>query len=79
MTQLGELQGALPQFTSRRVTLVAISVDEPARNQAVVDRLHLGFPVLADGERSAIRAYGVEDVENGGEQVRPTTPHLLTH
>jgi len=44
---------------------VAISVDPPERSHALAKRLGVTFPLLSDEDLSAIRAYGVEDAENG--------------
>jgi peroxiredoxin len=44
---------------------VAISVDPPERSLALAERLGVTFPLLSDEDLSAIRAYGVEDAENG--------------
>jgi len=46
------------------VTLVAVSVDPPEDSKRLVDSLDLGFPVLSDTDRTASKAWGVEDVES---------------
>ena len=45
---------------------MGISVDDQGKNAALADKLDLGgrVPLLADPQRSAIRAYGVEDTDN---------------
>jgi peroxiredoxin len=40
-------------------------VDPPERSKALADKLGITFPLLCDTSREAIRAYGVEDEENG--------------
>jgi peroxiredoxin len=40
-------------------------VDPPDRSRALAEKLDLKFPLLSDPKREAIRAYGVEDQENG--------------
>jgi hypothetical protein len=50
--------------------VVGISVDSPGRNAAMVDKLRLPFPLLADpGGRQAIRPYGVW--QEGNPYARP--------
>ena len=44
--------------------MVAISVDSVSDNRRVVNRLGLDFPVLSDGSRETIAAYGL--LHNGG-------------
>jgi peroxiredoxin len=40
-------------------------VDGPERSKALAERLGVRFPLLSDADLKAIRAYGVEDAENG--------------
>jgi peroxiredoxin len=40
-------------------------VDPADRSRALAEKLGVTFPLLSDPERQAIRAYGVEDQENG--------------
>lgn len=63
--QLGELQKNLDAFKRRGIEPVAISVDPPATSAELAKKLGLAFPLLSDESRSTIRAFGVEDVENG--------------
>ena len=63
--QLGELQKNLDKFRSRDVTLVALSVDSPSDSAELAAELGLTFPLLSDRRLSAVRAYGVEDAQNG--------------
>jgi peroxiredoxin len=44
---------------------VAISVDPPATSAELAKKLGVTFPLLSDESRATIRAFGVEDVENG--------------
>jgi glutaredoxin-dependent peroxiredoxin len=48
-----------------RAELSAISVDTPEKSNQLAVKLGITFPLLSDVNRSAIRAYGVEDAENG--------------
>jgi peroxiredoxin len=43
----------------------AISVDPPATSVELAKKLGVTFPLLSDESRATIRAFGVEDVENG--------------
>ncbi len=40
-------------------------MDPPERARELARKLGLGYPLLADPERQVIRAFGVEDAENG--------------
>jgi peroxiredoxin len=44
---------------------VAISVDPPATSAELAKKLGLTFPLLSDESRATIRAFGLEDAENG--------------
>jgi peroxiredoxin len=55
----------LTKFEERGANLVAISVDPPERSKALAERLGVTFPVLSDVDLKVVRAYGVEDGENG--------------
>lgn len=62
--QLVSLAREYEKLTSRGARLVAVSVDEPEVNQALVDNLLLPFPVLSDPDGSgAIKTYGVWNEE----------------
>jgi peroxiredoxin len=52
-------------FQARQVTLAAISVDPPDVSAKLAEKLGLRFPLLSDPDRAVIRAWGVEDAENG--------------
>lgn len=52
-------------FRSHGAELVAISVDPPATSAELAKKLGVTFPLLSDESRATIRAFGVEDVENG--------------
>jgi peroxiredoxin len=63
--QLGELQRSLDKFHSRGASVIAVSVDSPSDSAALAAERRLAFPLLSDRGLSTIRAYGVEDAENG--------------
>lgn len=59
-------------FTAAGARLVAISVDAPQQNAALVEKLGLPFPVLSDPDRSgAIEPYGVADPRDPRKIARP--------
>lgn len=45
--------------------MVAISVDPPEKSKELGSKLKVTYPLLSDRDLSTIRAYGVEDPENG--------------
>ena len=45
--------------------MVALSVDPPATSAELAKKLGVTFPLLSDESRATIRAYGIEDAENG--------------
>jgi peroxiredoxin len=62
--QLTELEGHRSRFTAKQATVVALSVDPPDRSHALSAQLGLGFPILSDPDRRAIKAWGVDDEDN---------------
>lgn len=48
----------------RGATVVALSGDSIEAARELATKLELGFPVLSDGERTAMQAFGVEDPAN---------------
>jgi peroxiredoxin len=54
----------LEKLNARRAQLVAVSVDPPEKSKELAAKLGVTFPLLSDRDRSTIRIYGVEDVEN---------------
>ena len=62
MDQLGELQKHYSKFRSLGAEMYGISVDAPdVSKRLVVQRLGVQFPILSDGNRETIKAYGVLD------------------
>ena len=45
--------------------MIAISVDPPEKTKELQAKLKVNYPLLSDIDLSTIRAYGVEDHENG--------------
>lgn len=59
-------------ITQAGARVVGISVDDPGRNAAMVGKLHLPFPLLADPDGSgAIKPYGVWNPEEKGGIAHP--------
>jgi alkyl hydroperoxide reductase subunit AhpC len=55
------------EITAAGARVVGISVDDPGRNAAMVEKLHLPFPLLADpGGGGAIKPYGLWNPEEKG-------------
>jgi peroxiredoxin len=59
MTQLGELQDALPRFEAAGIKLYAVSYDDPAALAAFVEARGIGFPLLSDRDSAVIRSLGI--------------------
>jgi glutaredoxin-dependent peroxiredoxin len=54
--------------------VLAVNVDSPGKNQGVVDKAKLGFPILSDTNCEMIDAYGVRHIGaglDGGDIARP--------
>ncbi len=51
------------EFERRKARIVAISVDPPQRNAAMVEKLLLPFPLLSDPDGSIMQRYDVWDAE----------------
>jgi peroxiredoxin Q/BCP len=54
------------RFEQAHLQVAAIVVDEPAKNQAMVDKLLLPFPILSDPDATVIHAYDVWNPGDGG-------------
>ncbi len=63
--QLLELQDHFGEFAAKHASVVAVSVDAPDRSRTLAGKLGLAFPILSDPDRNLIRAWGVEDADNG--------------
>jgi hypothetical protein len=60
------------EFTGRGAVIAAVVIDEPGQNAAMVAKLALPFPILADpGGVGAIKPYGVWD--EPGKMARPAS------
>jgi peroxiredoxin len=56
---------------SAGASLVAISVDNGEKSQAVRDELHLNFPILCDTHRRVVREWGVYNAREKGGIAKP--------
>ena len=68
--QLGELQNQIARFDRRGVSVMAISVDEPAASIAMIDRLGLTFTLGSDPQQNVIRKFRIQN---------PDTRELAIH
>ena len=68
--QLGELQNQIARFKRREVSIVAVSVDEPAASVTMVERLGLEFALGSDPGQSVVKAFAVQN---------PDTQELAIH
>lgn len=59
MTQLGELQKALPRFEEAGIKLYAVSYDSPDALAAFAQAQGIGFPLLSDLGSEVIRRFGI--------------------
>lgn len=59
MRELREFREAHPDFESAGVAVAGVSSDSVDSHRAVIERLHLPFPLLSDPERSAGRTLGL--------------------
>ncbi len=76
MSELQGLQSRIKEIRTAGAELVALSVDDVARNRRVVEKLGLDFPVLSDSDRQAIAAYGLVHAgggPGGTDIARPAT------
>lgn len=69
-TQLKSLANAAPEFKAAGVQLVALSVDRPAEAARTRASWSIPFPVLADPELAAHRAFNVAFVVPADERAR---------
>jgi peroxiredoxin len=71
---LRSFQERLPEFTSRNVEVLAISVDSPEESAKLCQSRGYTFPFLSDPAAQTIRAYGILHAhagEDGHDIARP--------
>ncbi len=64
--QLGELRDEYQAIRDLNAQVLAISTDDLAQAQVVVDRLGLPFPILYNPQGGVVRAYGVFSLLHDG-------------
>jgi thioredoxin-dependent peroxiredoxin len=67
--QACSFRDAIDQYKSKDVVILGVSADDEASHQAFTQKYSLNFPLLADTDKSLIKAY---DVDGGGYAKRVT-------
>jgi len=61
MTQLVELQEALPKFEAAGIKLYAVSYDDPDALEEFARHHHITYPLLSDKGSKVIRSFGIQN------------------
>ncbi len=72
------MRDRLADFTARRVRVFGINPDSVASHRAFASKHNLTFPLLADGDRTVVRAYGVWGRLGGLVPLTARTTFLIT-
>lgn len=64
--EMCSFRDSLAELNDLSAQVVGISVDAPAANKGFADVNKLTFPLLSDYERSAVRAYDIEQIDFAG-------------
>ncbi|MEI2583641.1 peroxiredoxin [Scytonema sp. PRP1] len=67
--QACSFRDAVDQYKSKDIVILGVSADDEASHQAFTQKYNLNFPLLADTDKSLIKAY---DVDGGGYAKRVT-------
>jgi thioredoxin-dependent peroxiredoxin len=67
--QACSFRDAQPEYQGKDVVVLGVSVDDEVSHQAFTEKYNLNFPLLADTDKSLIKAY---DVDGGGYAKRVT-------
>ena len=67
--QACSFRDAIDQYKSKDIVILGVSADDEVSHQAFVQKYNLNFPLLADTDKSLIKAY---DVDGGGYAKRVT-------
>lgn len=70
---MAEYRDCFEELTSLGLGLCALSVDTQDRSRALIEQLHLPFPLLSDTAREAVQAYGLYNREEKGGIAYPAT------
>lgn len=78
MQELVGLERMRGEFKDAGVQLMAVCVDAPYQSRKVVEQHHLGFPILADEDRTVIKDYGLVHAGEGPKGTDIAIPaHVL--
>lgn len=67
--QACSFRDAQAQYQGKDIAILGVSADDEASHQAFTQKFNLNFPLLADKDKSLIKAY---DVDGGGYAKRVT-------
>ncbi|WP_017316039.1 peroxiredoxin [Mastigocladopsis repens] len=67
--QACSFRDAIDNYQSKDVVVLGVSVDDEASHQAFTEKYNLNFPLLADTNKTLVKAY---DVDGGGYAKRVT-------
>jgi thioredoxin-dependent peroxiredoxin len=67
--QACSFRDAQPEYQSKDVVILGVSADDEVSHQAFTQKYNLNFPLLADTDKSLIKAF---DVDGGGYAKRIT-------
>ena len=67
--QACSFRDAVDQYKSKDIVILGVSADDEVSHQAFTQKYNLNFPLLADTDKSLIKAY---DVDGGGYAKRVT-------
>ncbi len=66
--EMNLLQEVMPDFEQQDAVVLGVSADSRFSHKAWADSLNLTFPLLADRNGAAIRAYGVQNSDGAAER-----------
>lgn len=58
---MGRYQKKLARFKALKARVIAISVDDPAKQKALKKKLGVTYPILSDQARKVVRLYKLHD------------------
>ncbi|MEH1784483.1 peroxiredoxin [Nostoc sp.] len=67
--QACSFRDAQPQYQGKDIVVLGVSADDEVSHQAFTQKYNLNFPLLADSDKSLIKAF---DVDGGGYAKRVT-------
>ncbi len=67
--QACSFRDAQSEYQNKDIVVLGVSADDEASHQAFTEKYNLNFPLLADSEKTLIKAY---DVDGGGYAKRVT-------